>query len=84
MTIYDIAGLDIGNDEEFTRAINKIYDSGKRINCLIVNEKQLEFLGDCYELYGEQVPKDNGKFRQALFLDHPWNPMELRIEGEDD
>ena len=83
MTIYDISGLEIGNDEELTRAINKIYDKGRRIGCLIVNEKQLSFIGDSYEVYGETVQDDRGKPRSALFFDPGWNPIELRVDGDE-
>ncbi len=84
MTILNIAGLDVGNDEELTRVLHKIYDQGKRIGCLVISNRQLEFIGESYEIFGQSVQLDDGKLRQAIFFDPGWNEIELRIEGDDE
>jgi hypothetical protein len=83
MTILTIAGLDVGNDEELQRVLQKIYRTGKRVSVLVVNERQLEFIGDSYELYGETLRGDNGKLREALYFDPGYNEIELRIDGDE-
>lgn len=84
MTIYNIAGLDVGNDEELTRCLNKIYDQRKRIGCLVVNQDQLSFIEDCYDVWDENVQDDDGNTRTVRYFDPGWNPMEIRIEGIDE
>jgi hypothetical protein len=83
MTILNIAGLDVGNDEELHRVLQKIYGNRKQIGVLVVSEKQLEFIGDCYEVYGIGVQSDNGNVRQALFFDPGYNEIELRLEDDE-
>ena len=83
MTILDIAGLDVGNDEELHHVLDKIYRQGKRINVLVVSERQLEFIGDSYDIYGRNE-KIDGKIHTRFYFDPGWNEIELRIEGEDE
>lgn len=82
--ILNIAGLDVGNDEELRRVLHKHYDRGhaNKIKILEINERQLGFINQCYDVYGGSVQADDGELRQALFFDPGWNEMELRIEGE--
>jgi len=82
MTILNIAGLDVGNDEELHRVLEKIYRTRRRINVLVVSERQLSFIGDSYEVYGRNEKVD-GKIHEALFFDPGWNEVELRIEGDE-
>ena len=83
MTIYDIAGLEIGNDEELQRFFDKTYERRKPAQVLIVNEHQLSFLGDSYGLYGKAVMDDNNKPRNAMFFDGPMGQIEVRLQGDE-
>lgn len=82
MTILNIAGLDVGNDEELTHVLEKIYRNGKRIGCLIVNERQLSFISTSYDVYGKNE-KIDGKIHTRFYFDPGWNEIELRIEGDE-
>jgi hypothetical protein len=84
MTIYDIAGLEIGNDEELQRFFDKTYQNRKPANVLVVNSHQLSFLGDSYDVYGETVMDDHNKPRNAMFFDGPMGQIEVRLEGDDE
>lgn len=83
MTDFNIAGLDVGNAEELERVLRKVYDRGKILGVLTVSERQLEFIGEDYDVYGQSVPLDGKRFRQALFFDSPYGTVELKVEGED-
>ncbi len=83
MTIYDISGLEVGNDEELQRVFDNVYARRKTIQVLEVNKRQMTFIADCYDVYGEAVPTDSGKPRQAIFFESPMGAVELRVVGED-
>jgi hypothetical protein len=83
MTIYDIAGLEIGNDEELQRFFDKTYEKRKPANVLIVNQHQLSFIGDSYGINGETVMDDSNKPRGALFFDGPMGKIEVRLENDE-
>ena len=83
MIIYDIAGLEIGNDEELQRFFDKTYANRKPAQVLVVNEHQLSFLGDSYGLYDENVNKPDGGIRTAMYFDGPMGQIEVRLEGDE-
>ena len=83
MTILNIAGLDVGNDEELQRVLRKIYHTGKRIHVLIVNSNQLSFIGNSYGVYGQTEKDEHGRFTERLYFDPGYNEIELRIEGDE-